>query len=323
MDKLPTDEHLIERGCNLPSMCSLCLKHSESSFRLFFECLYSKHIWRWFASVMNCNLHFHDVDDIWSICERGWNPQCKVVITGAMINILNSIWYASNQIRFKGDKIHWKSSVSTIIANTSFIGNHSSAVASSSMFDFIILKKFNVNVHPTKAPQIIEVIWHPPIFHWMKCNTDGSANNSTSACGGIFRDKDSKFLLCFAQNTGQSTAFHSKLCGAMKAIEIAYSNHWNHLWLEMDYALVVNAITNNYLAPWNLRNRWENCMFMLKSMRFLVTHIYREGNQCVDALANLGLTLDHLTIWSVIPPCIRSFLVQNRMGMPSYRFVNH
>lgn len=75
-----------------------------------------------------------------------------------MINIINSIWYARNQVRFKNQRIHWKSYISTVLANTTFIGNHTYAVASSVMYGFIILKKFNVNVHPPKAPQIIEVM---------------------------------------------------------------------------------------------------------------------------------------------------------------------
>jgi len=156
-----------------------------------------------------------------------------------------------------------------IIANTTFIGNHTSAVASSAITNFIILKKFNVMI---------------------KCNTDGSANHATSACGGIFRDKHSNFLLCFAQNTGQGTTFQAELCGAMKAIELAPLYQWKYLWLEVDSALVVHAITNNSLVPWKIRNRWNNYMVMIQSMSFLATHIYRE---CADALANIGLNFDH------------------------------
>jgi len=120
------------------------------------------------------------------------------------------------------------------------------------MTDFIILKKFNVTVHPSKAPKIIEVLWNPSTFQWIKCNTDGSANSTTSACGGIFRDKDSNFLMCFAQNTGQGTTFHAELCGAMKAIELAHLYKWKYLWLEVDSALVAQAIRNNTLVPWKV-----------------------------------------------------------------------
>jgi hypothetical protein len=36
-DRLPTDEKLQQRGCSIPSMCSLCSSCVESSFHLFFE----------------------------------------------------------------------------------------------------------------------------------------------------------------------------------------------------------------------------------------------------------------------------------------------
>ncbi|RHN73363.1 putative ribonuclease H-like domain, ankyrin repeat-containing domain-containing protein [Medicago truncatula] len=321
-DKLPTDENLSLRGCSLPSMCSLCLSCFETSYHLFLQCPYAKNIWRWFASILNINLQIQNFEDIWKICSRNWNPQCKLTITAAIINILNAIWYARNQQRFQDKKIHWKSSISTIISNVSLSSNLSQTVASSSITDFIIMKKFNVSIHPPKAPRIIEVVWHPPIFDWIKCNTDGAATNVSSSCGGIFRNKDSMFLLCFAENTGIGSAYHAELSGAMRAIEIAARHHWNFLWLESDSALVVNAFKNHSLIPWRLRNRWNNCLHIVSSINFMVTHVYREGNCCADALANIGLTLDHLTIWLDMPACIRGYYVQNRLGLPGFRFVN-
>lgn len=125
----------------------------------------------------------------------------------------------------------------------------SNAVAASSMDDFVILKKFNVKVHPLKALQIIEVLWNSPIFQQIKCNTDDSFNNVTSSFGGIFRDKDYKFILCFAENTGQRSAFNVELCGAMRAIEFPHLHEWHNLWLEFDDVPAVNSINNYYLVP--------------------------------------------------------------------------
>jgi hypothetical protein len=48
------------------------------------------------------------------------------------------------------------------------------------------LKKFRINIHPPKAPIIKEVIWQPPLINWIKGNTDGAANSSTTAYGGLF-----------------------------------------------------------------------------------------------------------------------------------------
>jgi len=56
-------------------------------------------------------------------------------------------------------------------------------------------------------------------------------------------------------------------------------------------------------------------------MNFMVSHIYREGNQCVDALSNFGLSLSHLTRWNQLPPFIQTFFAENKLGWPLFRFV--
>jgi len=67
-------------------------------------------------------------------------------------------------------------------------------------------------------------------------------------------------LICFAEHTGLKNAFHAELLGAMRGIELANQFHWNNLWLESDSALVINAIKNNALVPWSLKNKWDNCI---------------------------------------------------------------
>jgi len=235
-DKHPTYEKLIIRGCSLSSMCSLCMAQSETNFHLFFQCPYAIQIWKWFASILKLTLQFQTVEDISSLCHRKWNQQCKLAITAALINIINAIWFLRNQLRFRDKNIRWRSAISTIISNVSLSCNLSNTVASSSISDFIILKKLNISIHPPKAPKIIEVIWTPPILHWIKCNTDGSANHLTSSRGGIFRDKDSKYLLGFAENTRTGNAYHREFSGAMRAIELALNINgitygWNAIHL--------------------------------------------------------------------------------------------
>lgn len=163
------------------------------------------------------------------------------------------------------------------------------------MSDFALLKKFNITLHPSKAPQIKEIFWNPPLLPWMKCNTDGAVNSTTSACGGIFRNYKADFVFCFAENTCAGNAFHAELSGAVRAIEIAASRNWTHLWLELDSTLVVNAFKNKSMVPWHLRNRWLNCRCLIRNMNFLVSHIFRERNQCADTLANVGMSLDNRT----------------------------
>jgi ribonuclease HI len=201
---------------------------------------------------------------------------------------------ARNNARFYNKTTHWKSVVNWIQANVSMAGNRSKSCAYSSISYFSILKKYNVIIHPPKAPGIKEVIWHSPISLWVKCNTDETSNN-TSSCGGIFRNSNSEFICGFDDNIGHKSAFIAEICGVMRAIEIAASHNWPNLWLETDSSLVVPAFKSHELVSWSLSNRWFNCTRIIRNMNFFVSHIYRKGNCCANGLANVGLTIDSFT----------------------------
>ncbi|CAJ2644469.1 unnamed protein product [Trifolium pratense] len=88
----------------------------------------------------------------------------------------------------------------------------------------------------------------------------------------------------------------AEICGAMRAIELANCRNWKNRWLESDSTIVVMTFNSSVLVPWELSNRWRNCPRITRSMNFVVSHVYRKGNQCADGLANIGLTIDRFTI---------------------------
>ncbi|PNY15736.1 ribonuclease H [Trifolium pratense] len=176
--------------------------------------------------------------------KQSFSPQCKIVINAAIINIFNAIWLARNNV---------------------------SKLSTYSIRDFITLQSFNVISHPPIPTILKEVIWQPPLAHWVKCNTDGASTASSSACGGIFRNNKAEFLCGFAENIGLSSALIVELYGAMNAIEIAASKNWRNLWLETDSILVVMAFKSPQLVPWFLSNRWNNCILSTLSMNFIVS----------------------------------------------------
>jgi hypothetical protein len=161
--KIPTDENLMFRGCYLHSLSNLCLKNVNSSFHIFFECPFAVKIWSWLAHSLNLVLHFTSLENMWNICDINWSPQCKVVIISALINLLNTIWFARNQARFNNKIIPWQSAISLTIANTSLSGNNTCKATNNFIRDFTILKHFKVSTHQTRAPIIKEILWHPPL----------------------------------------------------------------------------------------------------------------------------------------------------------------
>jgi hypothetical protein len=58
---------------------------------------------------------------------------------------------------------------------------------------------------------------------------------------------------------------------------------------------------------------------MSSQMHIIVTHIYREGNQVADLLANYGLTLPSIVFWDVAPIFVSDCIVKNKQGVPSFR----
>jgi len=45
--RLPTHQHIKNKGLHICSMCVLCEKYEESIKHLFFECSNALHIWSW------------------------------------------------------------------------------------------------------------------------------------------------------------------------------------------------------------------------------------------------------------------------------------
>lgn len=152
------------------------------------------------------------------------------------------------------------------------------------------MKTCKVNIKPPKAPCIKEVIWFPPFHSWIKVNTDGASvqNPSRAAASGIFKNSDG---VCLAQFLGPVSALIAELSTVMAATELAASNGFHNVWLESDSQLVILAFKSNFVVPWSLRNKWENCLQLTHRMGFRAIHIYREGNVCADILANFGLSL--------------------------------
>jgi hypothetical protein len=75
------------------------------------------------------------------------------------------------------------------------------------------------------------------------------------------------------------------------------------------FSLVVQAFTSaSLLVPWELSNRWLNCIKITRNMNFVVCHVDREGNQCADKVANIDLDLDGFTFWNELSPQITSWV---------------
>jgi len=67
-NRMPTDENLSIRGCTMASICNNCFSASETTLHLFLHCPLANKLWNWLASLLNKNIHFADLKDVWDVC---------------------------------------------------------------------------------------------------------------------------------------------------------------------------------------------------------------------------------------------------------------
>ncbi|KAL6144814.1 hypothetical protein ACLB2K_055504 [Fragaria x ananassa] len=189
--------------------------------------------------------------------------------------------------------------------------------------ELCILHRIGIKGRPSKAPKIVEVMWHVPFIYQVKLNTDGAARGSPGLAGfgGIFRDHLGQVLGCFSGNLGIANALEAELQAVIHAIQMASQRGWHSLWIESDSTLVIHFLSSFQVdVPWRFTTEWFNCRTILTTMTVKVSHIYREGNSVADCLANFGADNVGVHWWDSCPPCAITAYSRDLAGFLNYRF---
>ena len=316
LSKLPTNENIQLRGCTLVSICVLCFQKAESSTHLFLSCEFAVALWRWLGAQLNCSFSLSSVASLLHCIPRQCSSQLRDVYVAVIIHTVHSIWLARNSIRFNSAKVSIHNTMIKISSLITLSGINSNGNCLSS--DAKILENFLIKPSHRKVKDIITVIWKPPTINWVKANTDGSVVNSTSSCGGLFRDFRGSFLGAFASNLREVSVFEAEIMGLMMAMEIAAHKNWHRLWLESDSSSAVKMFKNHSLIPIRVRNRWHNCMQF--GLFVICSHIYWEGNGCADTMAAFGHGLTVASWYHTLPASLAVDFARDRYGLPNFRF---
>ncbi|XP_058783649.1 uncharacterized protein LOC131658360 [Vicia villosa] len=145
-----------------------------------------------------------NLEDWWTFCSTGRSKQCSMLLIAASTFILYSLWEARNNERFNNTKPN---------------------------VNLVIRRAFNIMIRPARAPNIVEVLWHPPSLGWIKCNCDGAYNHNglPATCWGLFRDHRGNFLLAFANSVPWRSSFLAEFGVVVRAMEVAIERGWHSL----------------------------------------------------------------------------------------------
>ena len=209
-----------------------------------------------------------------------------------------------NYARFQ-DKIEVFKAISVIKYLTCLVGNSSKVLMKNDMLDFNVIKFFVIMTHSGKVLRPLLIRWKFPSRGWVKINIDGTATGypGIATCGGIFHGSMGEFIGAFSAFLEVQTALVAEFYGVIQAMEEAQKMGLINVWLECDSALVCAGF--NFCG----------------TIRFRVTHIFREGNVCADKLANLGfIHIESFHWYNRLPASLFLEFFMNRYSLPMYRF---
>ena len=210
--------------------------------------------------------------------------QVSDIYLAAVLHMVHIIWLAKNAFRFQSQVQSIHSAKVHILSLIAMSGNASTGKCLPS--DSTFLEDFSISCHHRKYKEIILVLWKSPSSPWLKVNTYGSVVGGLAACGDLFKDSLGTFLGAFSCNIGIASIFHAETLAIILAIEHAAQHGWRNLWLESDSTSALMIFSNSSLVPWLLRNRWNNARRL--GIQVISSHIFREGNNCADKLANMS-----------------------------------
>ncbi|KAK4255866.1 hypothetical protein QN277_008804 [Acacia crassicarpa] len=164
-----------------------------------------------------------------------------------------------------------------------------------------------------------QVSWKTPCAGWLKLNVDGAAKGEDrlAGCGGLIRDDSGKWISGFARKLGRCSAIQAELWAVISGLELASGLQIQNIIVESDSSAVVELMHKLIVGEDTevsllTEIRWALNLFK----RIKISHVYREGNSCADALANYSFVQKELKVIFALPPvCVTSCLYRDNVGI--------
>ena len=274
-DKLATRYLLHKRNILPDNICPFCPGLIEDTNHVLRKCVHAQAVWmelnpNYYLSTLHIPFH------IWI------REGCKLSTPSPFYNIpwgtlfaftCSTIWKSRNKKIFEPNRTQPPPTKTSIKLATEFysLGPNSG--------------------HPPRRKSHILIRWIPPILHWFKLNSDGSAlgNPGPAGAGGVIRDASGCWIKGYCRNLGSTNSMLAECWGIRDGLEIALSLKISQLEVEVDCEAIITLLTAVANPNHLLNSIISDCRSLLSQLRHVkISHIYREANRCADALARMG-----------------------------------
>lgn len=325
---LPTDNKVQQCGILLCSKCSCCqAPQTETASHLLLCSELARTTWRIMGHCFQINP---------ANCGSGQAflrqviQQTRIATQAGMVSLLLAslwlweVWCERNKRRFEGKH----SSPTTIyhriiqrINNTKFPACSMTGDLSS----LSSLQHLSIATNLQKRRDPIIVYWSPPPHGTFKLNIDGASkgNPGNGGGGGLIRDHKGDICLAFSHYYGRCYSLIAEARAMLDGLRYAALLGINLHIVESDSKILVSIIKEECSCPWRLLPIIAELRELVRRVKTNISHIFREGNQPADGLANFACHCNFSSTFhnnlDMIPARIRGACRLDRMGIPNLR----
>ena len=156
------------------------------------------------------------------------------------------------------------------------------------------------------------VSWHilPP--SWVKLSTEGFSlgNPRLARVGGLICNHNGFWICGFDWNVGYATSVLAELWVLKDGLTLVTSLGFSNVLIKLDSLIVLSFFNHDSVIHPCLMNIVNDCIsLLLQISNYKMSHIFREGNKCADAMARLGGSLSpDFVLYSSPHDCIKDLL---------------
>ena len=139
----------------------------------------------------------------------------------------------------------------------------------------------------------------------------------------MIREHSDHWIKGYSRALGTTNSFIAELWALRNGLIIAKDLGLNNLIVELDALSVVHMI-NNDTSNLLIEPLLSDCKSLYREIpNKQIQHVYREANQCVDALARLGSSvISSFAIFVVLLPMVVSLLAFDEAGIFCNRLIS-
>ncbi|XP_077228479.1 uncharacterized protein LOC143861436 [Tasmannia lanceolata] len=311
-DNLPFLDPSVNRSC------ILCNSGQESVNHLFFQCSYSK--WVWKSILGKLQLWRNPEPDL--IQEELWIAnhfkgagQSSTLAFIAFEASIYTIWMERNHRIFR--KTFLPNSVllseTLSLIRTKMLGLNLTDVDTIS--NRSIAANFGCPLFPKiRSPQVC--CWHKPNQGTFKINSDASLDADGGGMGGAIRDNNGFLLSMFSVNVEQEEILALEIRAVLEGLRLASSWGLTKIWIEVDSKTAADIIMGTSKTPWKCFTHIQVIPHLLSRLvQWKVSHIWREGNSVADYLSKRNCPCKGYGLPPFLaPPALLLLLDSDRRG---------